>query len=149
MTYLARPEGDERAEGVARLRLEAAHLAERGEHGDGEGARGARLDLDLSHLERAERDVGEDLGARGAREPDGGLVLGSQLLPGEVHVRVLEELVEAVLEHALERVADEGRAEALPEALGALLREDRAETGEKALVLARAYLWESNSQLAL
>ena len=134
-THLARPEGDDGAEGEAGLRLELAHLAERGEHGDGEGAGGAGLDLDLGHLQRAEGDIGEELGRGGARAPDEALVLGGRLLAGHVHVGVLEVLVETVLEEALERVAEKGRAEAFPETRAALLCDDGLQTGAKALVL--------------
>ena len=135
ITHLARPKGDDGAEGVAGLRLQSAHLAEGSEHGDGEGTGRARLDLDLGHLQRAEGDIGEELGGGGARAPDEALVLGGRLLTSEVHVLVLEELVETVLEETLEGVADEGGAEALPETPGTLLGDDGTETGTKALVL--------------
>jgi len=59
------------------------------------------LNLDLCHLERAEGDVGEDFCGCRTSEPDGGLVLVSKLLASQVHVLVLEEFVETVLEHAL------------------------------------------------
>lgn len=145
---LARPEGDERAEGVARLRLCPAHLLKCGAHGDGERARGARLDLDLRHLERAERDVGEELSGRGAREPDGALVVLRRLLAGEVHVRILEDLIETVLEHALERVPDEGGPETFPETRRALLGDDRPEATNKTLVLAGVDLQTRQHQVS-
>ena len=132
---LSRPQGDEGAEGEAGVGGGQAHLRESSAEGDGEGARRTRLDLDLGHLEGAEGDVGEELGGSRASEPDGTLVLARGLLAREVHVGVLEVLVETVLEHALERVADEGGAEALPETPGTFLGDDGTETGTKALVL--------------
>ena len=140
ITHLARPKGDDGAEGVAGLRLQSAHLAEGSEHGDGEGTGRARLDLDLGHLQRAKGDVGEELSRSRARQPDRTLVLAGGLLASHVHVEVLEVLVETVLEETLEGVANEGGAETLPETLATLLREDGAETGEETLVLARVHL---------
>jgi len=117
MTDLTGPEGDEGAEGVASLSPGGRDLLEGSAEGGGESAVGRSLDLDLDHLHRAESDVGEDLGGGGTSEPDEGLVLGCGLLTSKVGVVVLEDLVETVLEHALGGVADQGRAEALPEAL--------------------------------
>ena len=110
---------------------------------NGERTRVARLDLRLGHLERAERDVGEELGGCRTSEPNEALVVGTGLLAGKVHVLVLEDLVETVLEHALERVADEGRAKALPEPAAALLSGDGADTREETLVLARVDLHDT------
>lgn len=73
------------------------------------GEAGLRLHPDLDGLHGAERDVGEDLGGGGAREVDEGLVLGGVLGAGHVGVRLLEVLVEAVLERALRAVAHERR----------------------------------------
>ena len=147
ITHLARPKGDDGAEGVAGLRLQSAHLTEGSEHGDGEGTGRARLDLDLGHLQRAEGDVGKELGRGGARAPDEALVLGGRLLAGHVHVGVLEVLVEAVLKETLERVTDERRADALPQSLHALLGEDRPERGKNPLVLRRVHLTRRRCEL--
>ena len=94
----------------AHLRLQHAHLHESSTHGSRERARRARLDLDLRHLERAERNVSEELGFRQPAEPDRVLVpvLGRHLFTGAVHVLVLEGLVETVIEEPLKRVAGEG-----------------------------------------
>ena len=99
-TDLARPEGNEGAEEVARLRLELAHLRERSTYANGERARGARLDLDLRHLERAEHNIGEELGLRQPAEPDYTLVLvlGRRLLPESLMYWSWKDLVETVLE---------------------------------------------------
>ena len=143
VTDLARPEGNEGTEGVARLGAEAAHLAEGSEHGDREGAGGGGLDLDLGHLEGAEGDVGEELGGGGTGEPDGTLVLGGVLLTSEVAVGILEHFVETVLEHSLERVTDEGGTEALPETSRAFLSAEELQGGHEAVVLGRVDLAES------
>lgn len=133
--YLTGPEGDEGAEGVAGLSLGGLHLLESSTESDGEGAVGGSLNLDLGHLEGAEGDVGEDLGGGGTSEPDEGLVLVGGLLTSEVHVEILEDFVETILEHSLERVADEGGTEALPETLGALLSRESLQGGDEAVVL--------------
>ena len=98
------------------------------------------MDLDLGHLKRAKSDIGEELCRSRASEPDGTLVFCGGFLTGEVGVLVLEDFVETVLEHALERVADEGRANALPEPTAALLSRDGAETRHETLKLARVHL---------
>ena len=71
---MARSQGDEGGEGMAHLRLRRAHLSESSTHMNRKRTRGARLDLDLSHLERAERDVREELGRRGSGKLDRALV---------------------------------------------------------------------------
>ena len=146
--HLTRPEGDEGAEGEAGVNSGAAHLSESSTSGDGECAGRAGLDLDLGHLERAESDVGEEFSRGGTREPDITLVFGGGLLTSEVHVHVLEELVQTVLEHTLEGVANQSGAEALPETLAALLGNDGLKTGNKTLVLRRADLKQQKREEA-
>ena len=145
MSHLMRPEGDERAEGVACLHAEAAHLAQRGKHGDGERALGRRLNLDLGHLERAECDVCEDLGRRGGSEPDCRLVIGGHLFASDVHVVVLKDFIETVLEETLEGVTDKGRTEAFPEAFGSPLRHDGVHGREETGVFSRVYLSQGDN----
>ena len=101
---------------------------------------GTPLDLDLGHLERAQGDVGEELGGGGTSEPDGTLVLGGVLLTSEVAVGILEHFVETVLEHSLEGVADESGAEAFPETAATFLGGESPETRDETLVLARVHL---------
>ena len=101
---------------------------------------GASLDLDLGHLKRAESNVSEELGACGASEPNSALVVLGHLLASEVHVGILEDLVQAVLEHALERISDKSRAEALPDTLCAFLRNDGPQGTDTTLVLSRVDL---------
>ena len=78
MMYLARPERNEGAEGVTRLRLEFAHLSESNTHENGERVRGARLDLDLATRPTRTR--------RARSHP----CTRSTPPPGESHVLVLE-----------------------------------------------------------
>lgn len=143
MTHLTRPQGNEGAEGETRLDCSPAHFCDGGAHRDGEGASRAGLNLDLGHLQRAESNVGEELGRRRASEPDGTLVFCRGLLTGQVHVGILEELVETVLEHSLEGVAHEGRADTFPETPAALLCGDHLEARDEAFIFARIDLRES------
>lgn len=71
--------------------------------------RHGRLHAHLDGLERAQPDVREELRARGAREVDPRLVLRRALRARQVAVVLLEELVAAVLQRALDAVAEEGR----------------------------------------
>lgn len=132
MTDLARPEGDERTEGVASLNLRLAHFREGSAEGRGERTGGAGLDLDLGHLERAEGNISEDLGGGRTGKPDSWFVLVGELLAGGIHIEILEDLVQAVFEHALERVSDERGSETFPETDGSLLlgeeRDGRTQT---------------------
>lgn len=128
LTDLTRPEGNEGTEGEAGLGSGPAHLSECSTHRDGEGASRAGLDLDLGHFQGAEGNIGKELGRGGTSKPDRALVFCRVLFTGQVHVRVLEEFVETVLEHSLEGIADEGGAKALPETPGALLCGNGAKT---------------------
>lgn len=145
-TYLAGPEGYDRAERIPCLRLEFAHLSERSHHRNGERTRRARLDLDLGHLQRAERDVREELGRCRTRQPDRALVLCRRLLARHVHVHVLEHLVQSVLEHALQRIPEERRPNAFPQTLAALLSRNRLDTGHETLVLSGAHLRQTHKR---
>jgi len=138
--HLTGPQWNKRAEGEAGLNFGAAHFCPGGTEGDGEGTSGACLDLDLGHLEWAERNIGEKLGACGASEPYGALVLLGRFLASEVHVGILEYLVEAILEHALERVSEEGGADTFPDALCAFLSNDGLQGAHSPDVLGRVYL---------
>jgi hypothetical protein len=100
--HLTGPQRDDRTEGEAGLNFGAAHFRPGSTEGDGEGTSGASLDLDLGHFKRAKSNVGEEFSACGASEPDGTLVLLGRLFTGHIHVGILEYLVQAILEHALE-----------------------------------------------
>ena len=82
-----------------------------------------------------ESDISDELGARGGREVDTGAVLGGGLQAEEVDVRLLEELVAAELEGALEEVTGGRGAETGQERAGALLLDDLAEAADHALVV--------------
>jgi hypothetical protein len=116
------------------------HLPDGSAEGSGEGTGRAGLDLDLGHFEGAESDISEDFGGGGTGKPDGRLVLLRELLAGKVHVGILEDFVKTVLEHSLERIADEGGAEALPDTPGALLSDERLEAGNETGVFFRVHL---------
>lgn len=132
--YLTRPEGDEGTEGEAGLNLSPGHLSHSSTEADGEGARRGGLNLDLGHFEGAESDIGEDLSGCGTSKPDEGFVLFGKLLTRKVHVGILEDLIETVLEHSLERITDEGGAETFPDTVLTLLSDERLKTGDEALV---------------
>ena len=140
MTNLTRPEGDKRTEGETGVGSGAAHLSEGSACRDGEGTGKTGLDLDLGHLQRAEGNVGEELSRGRTSKPDSTLVLGGGFLTSKVHVGILEEFVETVLEHALEGVADECGTEAFPETTATLLGGDGLETRDEAVELARVHL---------
>ena len=94
------------------------------------------MDLDLGHLEGAQRNIGKDFCASRARKPDERLVLVGILLPSKVAVEVLEDFVETVLERSLERVSDKRRAETFPDTLRTLLCHDEFDARYGALVFA-------------
>lgn len=87
------------------------HLAPSLPQGMGEG-RQRGLHPDLDGLERAEGDVGEELGRGAGGEVYGGRVGGGGGGEELGAVVVFEDLVEAVLAHALEGVAEQGRGPA-------------------------------------
>lgn len=89
--------------------------------------RQGRLHPHLDRLKRTQRHVRQKLRARRRAQVDERLVrVGEEPLP----VQVLEDLVEAVLARALERVADEGRGPAEEDAADAFAGEDGAPGGE-------------------
>ena len=93
------------------------------------------MDLDLGHFPRAESNVGENLSRGGSSQPDETLVIVADLLTGEVHVGIFEDLIETVLEGTLEGVANQGGSEAFPSTLDTLLGDDGSETGDETFVL--------------
>ncbi|SPQ18623.1 ddd244d6-febd-4300-8f52-46a01bd2d091 [Thermothielavioides terrestris] len=102
--------------------------------------RDGRLHAHLDRLERAQRDVRQELGRRRRRQVQPRLVLVRRLRARQVRVRLLEVFVPPVLERALRRVAEQRRAPAredAPEALGPV--DDRPAL-EIALVQARVDL---------
>ena len=104
-----------------------------------EGARVGRwhggLHADLDRLEGAEGEVGQELGRGRGRQVQGRLVALGVLGPGQVRVRLLEVLVPPVLEGALGRVAEEGRAPAGEDAAESFLPEDEAPLPKKGVAI--------------
>mmetsp|Transcript_21871 Transcript_21871/g.59885 ORF Transcript_21871/g.59885 Transcript_21871/m.59885 type:complete len:357 (-) Transcript_21871:6-1076(-) len=137
---LARPEGDDRAEGEASLsRLLDHQLGGRNEGGR-PAASGRSLNLHLHHLHGAQSKVSKELSRGRASKPDPALVLLGVLLPGEVGVEVFKVLVEAKLEHALSRVAEQSGEPTLKDGASTLLGDDGLQAGDKTLVLGRVNL---------
>jgi hypothetical protein len=108
----------------------------------GEGSVLAGLDLDLGHLQGAESDIGEDFSRGRASKPDERLVLLRELLASEVRVGVFEDFIETVFEHPLERVADKGRPNTLPDTGLAFLLHESSYGGKETGVLLRVDLCE-------
>ena len=132
---LAGPEGLQGAERKLGLGLVGRH-GRQGSHGArGEGARGRGLDLDLGHFQGTQGNVGKELCRGRGRAPDQALVSLGVLLAGEGRVLVFEDLVQAVLEGALGRVAEEGGEPALPQGHGSLLSGNRLEASDQTSVL--------------
>lgn len=99
-----------------------------------EGARGAGLDPHFDRLHGREGDVGKELGRRRGGQIEGGSVEVRPLLAQESRIDVLEDLVEAELADALERVADGGGGPAEEQILGAALLQGHLEPVAEALV---------------
>ena len=131
---LTRPEGDDGAEGVAGLSTGSAHLLESSTEGSGEGTVGGGLNLDLGHFEGAESNVGDEFSGSRTGEPDQSLVLLTGFLASEVHVGILEDFVETVLEHSLKGVADESGSKTFPDTIGTLFFEKELDTGTETVV---------------
>ena len=145
-TDLTRPERDEGTKGIAGFNLGLTHLGEGGTECSGESTSRGSLDLDLGHLKRAEGDISEDLSRGRTGEPDKGLVIGGQFLASSVHIQILEDFVETILEHALERVPDQGWSETFPEATGALLSGEEAKARTETLVFYGVHLWNAGGE---
>jgi len=86
-------------------------------------------------LERAQRNVGEEFGHGGGREVDGSTVVRRVLVAEHGDSLLLEELIAAEFEGALEEVAGSGWAEARQEGAGAFIGNDLAEATDEAAVV--------------
>lgn len=115
--------------------LSLEHLGETTNQAIGIGGFGD--ETDTGGLERAEGDVGEELGGTGRGEVDTGSVVGGSLVAEEVDRLLLEELVSTELERTLEEVTGEGRADTGQESTSALGLDDLAETTDHAIVVGR------------
>jgi hypothetical protein len=138
--HLTGPQWNNRAEREAGLNFCAAHFRPSSTEGNREGTCRASLDFDLRHLQRAERNVSEKLGACGASEPDSAFVLVCRLLTSEIHVVILKDLIQAIFEHALEGISEKSGTKTFPNTPGALLRDDEFQGADTALILGRVYL---------
>lgn len=108
---------------------EAAHEAA--------GESGLGNETDARCFERAERDVGKELSAGCRCEVDGSSVVGCILVAQQGDGLLLEELVAAELEGALQEVAGKSWANASEEGAGAFFCDDLAETTDQATVIGR------------
>lgn len=97
-------------------------------------ARG-RNETDAGGLQGAQRNRREKLGRGGRHRVDKTTVLARSLEAEEVDGLLLEKLVTAKLERALDKVSGKRRAESRQQSSGALILDDLAETTDHALVV--------------
>ena len=90
---------------------------------------------DTGSLERAQGNIGEELGQTGRGEVNTGPVVGSILNTNEVDRLLLEELVTAELQGALQEVSGECRAKTGQESTGTLVGDDLAEPADHTIVI--------------
>ena len=109
------------------------HLAETTNETVGVGR--LRDETDTGGLERAQGDIGEELGGGGGGEVDGSAVVGGGLVAEVVDALLLEELVSTELQGALEEVTGEGRADTSQEGTSTLILDDLAETTDQTAVV--------------
>jgi hypothetical protein len=93
-------------------------------------------------LERAERNVGEELTSSSRGEIDGSAVVGRGFVTDQVDALLLEEFVSSELEGTLEEVSSESWTNTGPNSCSTLLGNDLSEaTDEAAVVLGRIKLY--------
>jgi len=92
-------------------------------------------ETDTGSLERAESDVGKELGESRGGEVDGSTVLRGSLVAKVVDALLLEEFISTELEGALEEVSSGGRTETSPDGTSTLTGDDLLETSDEALVV--------------
>lgn len=92
------------------------------------GESGLRDETDTGGLERAEGNVGEELGAGGRGKVDGSAVVGSGLVAEQADGLLLEEFVSSELERTLEEVTGSGGTETGEKSASTLLCDDLTET---------------------
>lgn len=110
-------------EGTETLLLE--HLAETTDQARGVGR--LRDKTDTGGLERAEGNVGEELGGTGGGNVDQGAVVGGILVAEQVDGLLLEEFVSSELESTLQEVTGSGGTKAGQQSAGTLLLDDLLE----------------------
>lgn len=118
-------------EGTDTLRLE--HLAEATDQTAGIG--GLRDETDTGSLERAESNVGEELGSGGGGQVDTSAVVGGVLVADQVDGLLLEELVSSELEGTLQEVTGGGWAETGQQSAGTLILDDLLEATNETTVV--------------
>ena len=109
------------------------HLAETTDETVGVGGLGD--ETDTGGLKGAQGNVGEELGGGGRGEVDGGAVVGGSLETEGVDPLLLEELVSAELQGALEEVTGKGRAGTGEESASTLILDDLAEAADETAVV--------------
>jgi hypothetical protein len=92
-------------------------------------------ETDTGSLERAESDVGKELGDGSGGKVDGGTVVGGGLVADHVDGLLLEELITTELEGTLEEVTSGGRTETSPDGTSTLVGNDLPEATDKASVV--------------
>jgi len=90
---------------------------------------------DPRRLQRTQRNVGKEFGHGRGREVDGSTVVRRALVAEHGDSLLLEELIAAELEGALEEVAGGGWAEARQESTGAFSSNDLADAADEAAVV--------------
>lgn len=96
---------------------------------------GLRDETDTGSLQRAESNVGEELGSSGRGEVNRGSVLRGTLVAELVDALLLEELVTSELEGTLEEVTSSGGAETSEESASTLVGNNLSETTDHTLVV--------------
>jgi hypothetical protein len=99
------------------------------------GVGGLRDETDTGGLERAEGNVGEELGGTGRGKVDGGTVVGGSLVAELVDALLLEELVTTELQGTLEEVTGKGRAGTGEQSTSTLILDDLAEAADETAVV--------------
>lgn len=99
------------------------------------GVGGLRDETDTGSLERAQGNVGEELGGGRGGQVDGSPVVGGSLNAQAVDELGLEELVTAELEGTLQEVTGEGRAGTSQKSASALILDDLAEAADETAVV--------------
>lgn len=90
---------------------------------------------DTGGLERAESDIGEELGKSGGTKVDSCSVLTSSLVTKEVDGLLLEQFITSELEGTLKEVTSSGWAKTGQESTSTLVGDDLTETTDETLVV--------------
>jgi hypothetical protein len=96
---------------------------------------GLRNQSDTSGLERAEGNVGEELGEGRGSKVDGGSVVRCGLVAEEIDGLLLEEFVTSKLEGTLQEVTCKGRADTGEQSTSSFIGNDLSETADQATVV--------------